>query len=88
MVHAQKANLHRRTIVETPFTYEDLCVRLEAAVGRLDAPAIRRLEAGSAPWPEVESAAHEMAGESVLTLFAVFDQGAAAFLSGSRIRCR
>jgi len=43
MVHAQEINVHRKTIVETPFAYEDLCGRFEAAVGRLDAPAVRRL---------------------------------------------
>lgn len=88
MVHAQETYLHRKTIVETPFAYEDLCARFEAAVGRLDAPAVRRLEASAAPWPEVEAATREMAGESGLMKFAVFDQGLVASLSGSQIRCR
>ncbi|HEX3365900.1 hypothetical protein [Phenylobacterium sp.] len=80
--------MHRKTIVETLFAYEDLCTRFEAAVGRLDAPAVRRLEASAAPWPEVEAATREMAGDSGLMKFAVFDQGAVASLSGSQIRCR
>ena len=88
MVHAQEANVHFKTVVETPFAYEDLCRRFEAAVGRLDAPAVRRLEARAAPWPQVESAMRGMAGESGLMQFAVFDQGAVASLSGSQIRCR
>jgi uncharacterized protein (DUF302 family) len=88
MVHAQEINVHRKTIVETPFAYEDLCGRFEAAVGRLDAPAVRRLEDGAAPWPQLEAATREMAGESGLMQFAVYDQGAVASLSGSPIRCR
>ena len=88
MVHAQETHVHRKTLVETPFAYEDLCTRFEAAVGRLDPPAVRRLEASAAPWPQVEAATREMAGESGLMQFAVFDQGAIASLSGSQIRCR
>jgi uncharacterized protein (DUF302 family) len=88
MVRAHESNVHRKTVVETPFAYEDLCRRFEAAVGRLDASAVRRLEASAAPWPEVEAAMSEMAGESRLMQFAVFDQGAVASLSGSQIRCR
>jgi uncharacterized protein (DUF302 family) len=88
VIHAQETNVHRKTIVETPFAYQDLCGRFEAAVGRLDAPVARRLVASAAPWPEVEAAMREMAGESGLMQFAVFDQGAVASLSGSRIRCR
>ena len=75
-------------MVETPFAYEKLCARFEGAVGGLDASAVRRLEASAAPWSEVEAAMREMAGESGLMQFAVFDQGAVASLSGSRIRCR
>jgi uncharacterized protein (DUF302 family) len=88
MVHAQETNVHRKTIVETPFAYEDLCGRFEAAVGRLDASTVTRLEASAAPWPQVEAAMRAMAGESGLMRFAVFDQGAVASLSGSQIRCR
>ncbi len=88
MVHAEEIHLNRKTVVETPFAYEDLCTRFEAAVGRLDAPAVRRLEAGAASWSEVEAATREMAGDSGLMKFAVFDQGAVASLSGSQIRCR
>ena len=88
MVHAQESNVHRKTVVETPFAYEDLCRRFEATVGRLDASAVRLLEASAARWPEVEAAMREMAGESGLMQFAVFDQGAVASLSGSQIRCR
>jgi uncharacterized protein (DUF302 family) len=88
MVHARESSVHHKTVVETPFGYADLCGRFEAAVGRLDAPAVRRLEASAAPWPEVEAAMREMAGESGLMQFAVFDQGAVASLFGSQIRCR
>ena len=88
VVHAQEAHVHRKTIVETAFAYEDLCARFEAAIGRLDAPAVRRLEASTAPWPEVEAAIDEMAGDSGLMKFTVFDQGVIASLSGSQIRCR
>jgi uncharacterized protein (DUF302 family) len=88
MVHACESNVHKRTVVETPFGYEDLCGRFEAAVGRLDASTVRRLEAIAAPWPQVEAAMRAMAGESGLMRFAVFDQGAVASLSGSPIRCR
>jgi len=88
MVHAQEINVHRKTIVETPFAYEDLCGRFEAAVGRLDVPTVKRLEASAAPWPQVEAAMRAMAGASGLMRFAVFDQGAVASLSGSQIRCR
>jgi uncharacterized protein (DUF302 family) len=80
--------LHKKTVVETPFGYEDLCGRFEAAVGRLDASTVRRLEASTASWPQVEAAMRAMAGESGLMRFVVFDQGAVASLSGSRIRCR
>jgi uncharacterized protein (DUF302 family) len=82
------SNVHHQTAVETPFSYENLCERFERSIGRLDAPTVRRLEASVAPWPEVEAAMAEMAGESGLMLFAVFDQGVVASLSGSRIRCR
>lgn len=88
MVHPQESNVHRKTAVETPFAYEDLCRRFESAVGRLDAATVRRLEASAAPWPEVEAAMRTMAGESGLMQFAVFDQGAVASLSGGQIRCR
>ncbi len=85
---AREFNSHEKTVVETPFGYEDLCARFEAAVGRLDAPTVRRLEANAAPWPQVEAAMRAMAGESGLMQFAVFDQGAVASLSGSHICCR
>ncbi len=88
MVHAQRSHADRTTVVETPFTYEELCARFEVAVGRLDAAATRQLEARAAPWPEVEAAMREMAGESGLMQFAVFDQGAVASMGGSTIRCR
>jgi uncharacterized protein (DUF302 family) len=88
MIHACESNLHKKTVVETPFDYADLCGRFEAAVGRLDASTVRRLESSSAPWPQVEAAMRAMAGESGLMRFAVFDQGVIASLSGSRIRCR
>jgi uncharacterized protein (DUF302 family) len=88
MVLAHKSNMHQKTIVETPFAYETLCERFEAAVGRLDAPTVERLEAIAAPWPQVEAAMRAMAGESGLMRFVVFDQGAVASLSGSQIRCR
>jgi hypothetical protein len=73
MARAQETTVHCKTIVETPFAYEELCGRFEAAVGRLDAPAVRRLEARAAAWPQVEAAMREMAGESGLMQFAVFD---------------
>jgi uncharacterized protein (DUF302 family) len=88
MVPAHESNVHHKTVVETPFAYEILCGRFEAAVGRLDAAAVRQLEAAAAPWPEVEAAMREMAGESGLMQFAVFDQGVVASLSGAQIRCR
>ncbi len=52
MVRAHESNVCQKTVVETPFVYEDLCSRFEAAIGRLDASAVRRLEAGATPWPE------------------------------------
>jgi uncharacterized protein (DUF302 family) len=85
---AQEADLLQKTIVETPFAYEDLCGRFEASVGRLNAPAVTQLVARAAPWADVEAAVHAMAGESGLMQFAVFDQGAVASLAGSPIRCR
>jgi hypothetical protein len=88
MAHAQESNVHRKTVVETPFAYEDLCARFEAAIGRLDAAATRQLEARAAPWPEVEAAMRAMAGESGLMQLAIFDQGALASLAGPPIRCR
>src|SRR5277367_1873740 len=88
IVHARESHVHHKTVVETPFGYEDLCGRFEASVGRLDEPTVRRLEAVAAPWPQVEAAMRAMAGESGLMRFAVFDQGAVASLSGSQIRCR
>jgi uncharacterized protein (DUF302 family) len=88
MVHARESNVHLKTVVETPFGFEDLCGRFEVSVGRLDVSTVRRLEASAAPWPQVEAAMRAMAGESGLMRFAVFDQGAVASLSGSYIRCR
>jgi hypothetical protein len=88
MVDANEAAVHHKTIVETTFTYEDLCRRFEAAIGLLDAPAIRRMEATATPWGEIEAAICAMAGESGLMQFACFDQGAVASLAGSRICCR
>jgi uncharacterized protein (DUF302 family) len=88
MLPAHEPHVHRKTVVETPFAYEGLCGRFEAAVGRLDASTVKRLEANAAPWPQVEAAMRAMAGESGLMQFVVFDQGAVASLSGSRIRCR
>jgi uncharacterized protein (DUF302 family) len=88
IMHASESNVHKKTVVETPVGYEDLCARFEAAVGRLDAPTVRQLEASAAPWPQVEAAMRAMAGESGLMRFAVFNQGAVASLSGSQIRCR
>jgi uncharacterized protein (DUF302 family) len=88
MAHARESNVHLKTVVETPFGYEDLCGRFEASVGRLDVSTVRRLEASAAPWPQVEAAMRAMAGKSGLMRFAVFDQGAVASLSGSQIRCR
>ena len=83
-----ESNLHHKTMVQTPFSYETLCGRFEAAVGRLDAAAVRLLEEDAAPWPEVEATMREMAGESGLLQFAVFDQGAVASLSGAQVYCR
>lgn len=88
MIHANESAAHQKTIVETRFVYEDLCSRFEAAIGRLDAPAIRRMKATSAPWGEIEATIRAMAGGSGLMRFAVFDQGAVASLAGSRICCR
>jgi uncharacterized protein (DUF302 family) len=88
MVHERETNVHHKTVVETPLDYEDLCGRLEASVGRLDASIVRQLEAIAAPWPQVEAAMRAMAGQSGLMRFAVFDQGAVASLSGSQVRCR
>jgi len=88
IVHKRESNVHDKTVVETPFGYEDLCRRFEAAVGRLDAPTVTRLQALATPWPQVEAAMRAMAGESGLMRFAVFDQGAVASLSGVLIRCR
>jgi uncharacterized protein (DUF302 family) len=88
MMPALESNVHQKTVVETPFGYEDLCGRFEASVGRLDVSTVRRLEASAAPWPQVEAAMRAMAGESGLMRFAVFDQGAVASLSGSPVRCR
>ena len=88
MVPAHRVNVYHKTMVQTPFAYETLCGRFEAAVGRLDAAAVRLLEEDAAPWPKVEAAMREMAGESGLMQFAVFDQGAVASLSGAQIRCR
>jgi uncharacterized protein (DUF302 family) len=87
-VGSRETNVHHKTVVETPFAYDVLCGRFEAAVGRLDSSAVRQLEASGAPWPKVEAAMREMAGESGLMQFAVFDQGAVASLSGSQVRCR
>ncbi len=88
MIHANETTAHLKTIVETAFVYEDLCSQFEAAIGRLDAPAIRRMEAAGAPWGEIEAAIGAMAGESGLMQFDVFDQGRVASLAGSRICCR
>jgi uncharacterized protein (DUF302 family) len=88
MIPAQESNVHRKTVLETPFAYEELCARFEAAIGRLEPAVAKQLEACAAPWAEVEAAMREMAGESGLMQFAVFDQGAVASLAGSPIRCR
>ena len=88
MVHANESAVHQKTIVETQFIYEELCSRFEAAIGRLDAAGIRKMEAAGAPWREIEAAIGEMAGESGLMQFAEFDQGAVASLAGGRICCR
>jgi len=88
MIHANESAVHQKTIGETLFVYEDLCRRFEAAIGRFDAPAIRRMETTGAPWGEIEAAICAMAGESGLMQFAVFDQGAVASLAASRICCR
>jgi uncharacterized protein (DUF302 family) len=88
MIGAHEDNLHQKTVVETTFAYADLCGRFEAAVGRLAASVVRRLEARAASWPEVEAAIREMAGESGLMQFAIFDQGAVASLSGGPVDCR
>jgi uncharacterized protein (DUF302 family) len=88
MVPAQESAVHRQTVVETPFAYEELCARFEAAIGRLEPAAVKQLEVRAALWAEVEDAMREMAGESGLMQFAVFDHGAVASLAGSSIRCR
>jgi hypothetical protein len=88
MVHANESAVQQKTIVETQFVYKDLCSRFEAVIGRLDAPAIRRMEATGAPWEEIEATISAKAGESGLMQLAVFDQGAVASLAGSRICCR
>jgi uncharacterized protein (DUF302 family) len=88
MIHPDETAAHQKTTVETQFVYEDLCSRFEAAIGRLDAPAIRRMEATGAPWREIKATICAMAGESGLMQFAVFDQGAVASLAGSQICCR
>jgi hypothetical protein len=66
VIHANESAVHQKTILETRFVYEDLCSRFEASIGRLDAPAIRRMEATGAPWGEIEATIRAMAGGSHL----------------------
>jgi len=44
MVHAHESNVHRKTVVETPFAYEDL-FHLNGAIRKVRLSAPRRLEA-------------------------------------------
>jgi uncharacterized protein (DUF302 family) len=83
-----ESTVHHKTVVQSAFAYETLCGWFEAAVGRLDVPAVLPLEEDAAAWPEVEATMREMAGESGLMQFAVFDQGGVASLSGAQVRCR
>jgi uncharacterized protein (DUF302 family) len=88
MAHVPKTNLHLKTVVETPLAYADLCTRFEAAIGHLDMAKAEQLVARFVPWPEVEAAMGDMAGDSGLMLFTVFDQGSVASLAGDPVRCR
>jgi uncharacterized protein (DUF302 family) len=77
-----------RSSVRTGKSYDSATVAFENAIGRLEVETAKALVERQASWAEVEAEMARMAGPSGLMLFAKFDQGAVASLSGTKIRCR
>lgn len=77
-----------RSSISTGKPYEVATVAFENAIGGLEPEAAKALIARQASLAEVEAEMGRMAGPSGLMLFAKFDQGAVASLSGARICCR
>jgi uncharacterized protein (DUF302 family) len=81
-----------RTVIErcsihTGKPYDSATAAFENAIARLEPETAKALAARQAAWAEVEADMARMAGSSGLMLFAKFDQGAVASLSGTMIRC-
>ncbi|HYC17834.1 MAG TPA: DUF302 domain-containing protein [Pseudolabrys sp.] len=85
---AEKSTPIARTDARTGHPYEKAAARFEAAIGRLDAAAAAALVTRTAAWNEAEAEFAKMAGPSGLMLFAKFDQGAIASLTGKSVQCR
>jgi uncharacterized protein (DUF302 family) len=76
-----------RSSISTGKPYEIATAAFENDIGRLEPETARALIARQASWAEVEAEMGRMAGSSGLMLFAKFDQGAVASLSGTNTRC-
>jgi len=87
-----RAGSNERTVIErtsipTGLPYDLATAAFESAIGHLEPETAKALVARKASWAEVEAETGRMAGPSGLMLFAKFDQGAVASLSGTNTRC-
>jgi hypothetical protein len=74
--------------VGTGRSYAEAAAIFEGAIGRLEPETDNALLGRHGPWADVEAEMARMAGSSGLMLFAKFDQGRIASLSGVPMRCR